>query len=199
MSTAEIVFTLSCWSFTTLATIYNVFVLWGAFPRSSRYKSKLRAKALQNLEDADRSGFEKLMDKNSIEGAKSAEFIRMHVRFIKDYRATDLNVLVTRIRLSRSRLQTTLRATQLTADQIALWMKFNEIMKDFWNDGNGKDVMKRRNDVGRIAIYAMDHMDKGDDIYQLVERRHVYRLKDVKALLKNITETPSSALSDGFL
>jgi hypothetical protein len=199
MESAVSAFTIACWSFTTVVTIYNVFSLWGLFPRSRKSKSKLREAALQNVKEADRTDFDKVMDQSIIEGTKSAESLRVFVRFIKDYQAVDLNVLITRIRFGRARLQTAILPTRLTADQVAIWSKFNSIMKEFWNGGKSKDVIKKRNEVGRIALYAMSHLDQADDIYQLVERRRVYRLKDVKALLKEIDDSPSGALSDGAL
>jgi hypothetical protein len=193
------VFLIACWTFTTITMTYNAFSLWGLFPRSRKSKSKLREAALQNVKEADRTEFDKSIDQTIIEGAKSAEYLRVYVRFIKDYQALDLNVLISRIRFGRARLQTTLLPTRLTADQVAMWSKFNLIMKDFWNEGNHKAVMKKRNDVGRIALYAMSHLDQAHDIYQLVERRRVYQLKQIKALLKEIDDSPSGALSDGTL
>lgn len=193
------VFNISCWSFTTIVMSYNVFALWGLFPRSRRSKSKLREEALKNLADSDRTDFEKEMDRSAIERAKGNDYLHVYVRFIKDYKALDLNVLITRLRMGRSRLQTTMLPTRITSDQLVIWDKFNVIMKDFWIEGNGKDVMKKRNDVGRIAIYAMSHMDKADDLYRIVAQRGVSKLKDVKALLKDIDESPAGALSDGAL
>lgn len=193
------VFDISCWSFTTIVMTYNVFTLWGYLPRGFTSKSKLRKQALEAVMESNRPEFSKELDRSIVEQTKSMENLRLFIRFVKDYPAVDLSVLTSSIRLARCKLRTTLLTANLTAEQLAMWSKFNSIMRDFWIDGSGPEVDKKRNDLGRTALYVLSHMDKADDVLNVVNQRKVYQLKHIKALMKAVDETPASALSDGML
>lgn len=193
------VFDISCWSFTTIVMTYNAFTLWGYLPRGFTPKSKLRKQALEAVMESDRPAFSKELDQGIVEQAKSAESLRLYIRFVKDYPAVDLNMLTANIRVARCKLRTTLLTANLTAEQLAMWSKFNSIMRDFWIDGSGPEVTKKRNDLGRTALYVLRHMDEADDVLKVIEERKVYQIKHIKALMKAVDETPASALSDGML
>lgn len=192
-------FLIACWTFTTITMTYNVFSFWRPIPRSFNEKSKLREQALRIIMDSDKDDFYKELDRAGLQHTKSVESLRLCVRFVEHYRVVDLNVLASGIHLARTRLQTTLTPLGLSPEQVACYAKFDSLMANFYVNGDVESMKKVKKELTRTAIYAMGHMDKADAIYDIVEQRRVYHLKQVKALLKDIEDSPAGALSDGTL
>jgi hypothetical protein len=192
-------FLIACWTFTTITMTYNVFAFWRPLPRGFNEKAKLREQALRIITDSNKDEFTKELDRAGIQHSKSVESLRLCVRFVEHYRVVDLNLLASSIHLARTRLQTTLTPLGLSPEQVACYIKFDSFMAGFFIDGDFESAKKRKKELSRTAVYAMGHMSEADAIYDIVERRGVYQLKQVKALLKDIDDSPAGALSDGTL
>lgn len=192
-------FVIACWTFTAITMTYNVFSYWRPIPRSFNEKSKLREQALRIIMDSDKDEFYKELDRAGLQHAKSVESLRLCVRFVEHYRVVDLNLLASSIRLARTRLWTTLTPLGLSPEQVACYAKLDSLTANLYVDDDIKSMKKVKKELTRTAIYAMGHMDKADAIYDIVEQRGVYQIKQVKALLKDIGDSPAGALSDGTL
>ena len=202
MEFALSIFTIACWCFTAVGMTYNVRTLWRPLPHSFKEIPELRREALRATRESNRIAFDKVLDETIIKRRKSVEYLRLYVRFLDKYNAVDINVIISRIRMHRTKLQTNLTPSKITAEQFTLFRRFEDVklgVLPFVDGIPPKKRQKQRRAFERTTIYALGHMSVAEDIFSIVEQRGVYDLKQVKPLLKDIKSVPTGALSDGTL
>ena len=191
--------TIALWSFTLTMLAINIRNMRPR-PRNRHEMTELREEALRVLHASDKSNFEKTIDEHSIENAVQVEYLRLYVKYLAQYRSTDLNSLVESLRLARMQFKTNLKSHQLTDEQMKVYAEFSRVVTDLISEHDTeKDMLKRRSTILRTAFYTMGHMDQAEDILSIVKGRGVYDLKSVKALLKQMKDSPAAPLSDGML
>lgn len=195
-------FTISCWVFTTAMVIYNIRNM-RPIPRHRREKTDLRGKALRRLQESGKSDFEKSMDAMVLSDKENVEYLRLFAKFIDEYSAPALISFVESLRLARMKFYTNLKSDKVTSEQMKVYSDLSKAVTDSmppqWIKGDQKEVQKSRLTFMRTAFYAMDHMDEADRIMEIVTKRGVYDLKQVKGLMNEIDSAPNGPLNDGML
>lgn len=190
-------FSTICWYFTAVMMTYNVWILWRPIPLGSKVKQKTREAALNKMREANKGFAETMMDEVAINMQKSYENLILYTRFIDKGTAIDLDVLAATTRVQRQWLRTTLSPMKLKEVHVDVFMKFMEFRKEqFWTPD---EVKKQRKIMDRTMIYAMSHLDDADRIIEIVGKRGVYKLKQVKSLMGEIDSAPTGPLNDGIL
>jgi hypothetical protein len=191
-------FTIICWSFTTVVMSHNIFVWWRPLPRSKRKMDALRKVALAKMEDADRDYHYKTFDEDRIRNEKSYEYLVLYSRLVGEYRTTTLKALASRIRHQRHGMRTFLRPLALTAQHVDVYKAFNDFSDDAAVN-SGPDGDKNYKKLERTMMYALNHLDEAEAVLTVLRERGVYELKQVKSLVKETKESPAPTLSEGML
>lgn len=162
-------------------------------------KKRLREEALALLESSDKPSFIKEVDRDKINADNKFEHLRLYAILADKHKTIRITSFVSSLRWHRMTYRTNMRSKSVTPESFAVFETFYEVSDDLLVGLDKKPYRKRQSDIYGIAFYAMQHMDKADRIVSLVEERGITKLKDIKALLKDIDELPSSALAEGML
>lgn len=191
-------FTIICWSLTTVVMSHNIFVWWRPLPRSKQKMDALRTAALIKMERSDREYHYKTFDEDRIRNEKSYEYLVLYSRLVGEYRTTTLRALASKIRHQRHAMRTFLRPLTLTAQHVDVYNAFSDFNDDA-EVNSGPDGNKNYKKLERTMMYALNHLDEAESILTVLRQRGVYELKQVKSLLQEIKEAPAPTLSDGML
>lgn len=153
------------------------------------------------MDTLDIPEFEKRMNRIAIAHETVVERLRAYVRFEGEFSPTTIAAVYANVRWARTQYHTVLKPSSLTAGDLKLWNEFFNLKLQLQeaHSGNKRATKKFEKDFSRTRWYTLKHREKSDAILALMRERGVYRLKDIKELMKNIEESPVAALSDGTL
>jgi hypothetical protein len=194
--------TIVCWVIFAACIAYIVHF---RLPRVARGKNlaRLRQEALGVFDSIEMKDWEQRIFRPTLMSEKVEERLRAYVRFKGEFRPTDVAAAYANLRYARTRFMTAMNPSTMSEHHMRVFCEFHDrdgLRYELAPETDDKKVLRRfESQLTRTLWYAASHADQTEKVMTIVRERGVYRLKDIKDLLKNMDEAPAAALSDGML